>query len=88
MTPLRSIFLVQHLHVLEDDQEEYKIIGVYESREAALDAIQRVANQPGFRGWPKMIDPMEDDQENGFYISEYEIGKDHWTEGYVTVRTG
>jgi hypothetical protein len=32
---------------------------------------------PGFRQHPK-----------GFIIDAYEVGKDHWTEGYVTVYPG
>ncbi len=39
---------------------------------------------PGFRDYPKIIDPLSNSDESGFYIDEYEIGKDHWTEGYVT----
>jgi hypothetical protein len=33
---------------------------------------------------PKIIDPTQTDEEQGFYIDEYELDKDHWTEGFVT----
>jgi hypothetical protein len=85
MTPLASVFLVQHLHVHADGDECVKIIGVYESRRAAEQAVGRLATQPGFRDYPKIIDPLRDDEEIGFYIDEYEVGEDHWSEGYVTV---
>ncbi len=47
-----------------------KLIGVYATEKDADAARDRVKNAPGF------IDKPE-----GFF----EIGKDHWTEGYVTV---
>lgn len=61
------------------------MIGVYESRSAAEAAVQRVASQNGFRDWPNIIDPLTDEEENGFYIDEYQVGNDRWTEGFVTV---
>ena len=61
------------------------MIGVYASRRAAEEAVGRVATQPGFRDQPKVIDPRRDEEESGFYIDEYKIGQDHWTEGYVCV---
>jgi hypothetical protein len=85
MTTLSSVFVVQHLHVHASGEECVKMIGVYESRRAAEEAVGRVATQPGFRDHPKVIDPRRDEEESGFYIDEYKIGQDHWTEGYVTV---
>jgi hypothetical protein len=85
MTPLVSVFVVQHLHVHANGEECVKMIGVYETRRAAEQAVERLATQPGFRDYPKIIDPRQDDEESGFYIDGYKIGEDHWTEGYVTV---
>ena len=28
---------------------------------------------------------MDEDEESGFYIDEYRIGEDHWTEGFGIV---
>lgn len=81
----KSVFVVQHLHVHDSGEECVKFIGVYESRSAAEEAVLRLADQPGFREHPNIVRPEADDPESGFYIDEYEIGKDHWTEGYVTV---
>jgi hypothetical protein len=49
----------------EDDD---KLIGVYETREDAEGAIRRLSGCPDFRQFP-----------DGFLITEYEIGEDHWT---------
>lgn len=70
----KSVFLLWHVHEFEDGREDEKFIGVYATRVEAEAAIKRVAGQPGFRRQP-----------NGFLIDEYELGKDHWTEGYATM---
>ena len=62
---------VYALHHENPETEDVKLIGVYSSRAAAEAAILRASKQPGFS---KSI--------NGFNIDEYEIDKDHWTEGY------
>jgi hypothetical protein len=50
-----------------------KLIGVYATENDATSAIDRIKIQPGFC-----------DYLAGFEISRYEIGKDHWVEGYFT----
>lgn len=82
---MKSAFLLQHLHVIAEDDKCVKVIGLYACKEAALAAIERLACQPGFSDYPKLINPLENDEESGFYIDEYEIGKDHFAEGYVIV---
>ena len=79
-----SVFVLQHCHVMPSDEDDIKMIGVYASRKDAEAAIERLRLQPGFIDHPRMVDPDADDR-NGFYIDEYEIGEDNWTEGYVTV---
>ena len=81
-----SVFVVQHLHASDDGTEDVKMIGVYESRQAAEGAVARLALRPGFSDCPAVIDPVRDDEESGFYIDEYRIGEDHWAEGFVIVR--
>ena len=65
-----TIYLLSHLRDEEDSSDE-KIIGVYASEGDAQDAVARLRSQPGFRRYP-----------DGFVIDRYEIGKDHWTEGF------
>lgn len=83
---MKTVFLLQHLHSRTDEREDVKVIGIYESKEEALEAIERLKTQPGFSDFPKLIDPMTDDEENGFYVDEFNLGEDHWTEGYTTIQ--
>ena len=71
---LKTVFLLQHVHVSDDGSEEdVKLIGVYRSRDLPEGAIERLRGQPGFVDHP-----------DGFEIGEYELDKDHWTEGFVS----
>ena len=82
---MKTVFLVQHLHIQPDESEDIKIIGIYTSSEAALEAIERAKILTGFADYPQLINPLKDEEENGFYIDEYSLDEDHWTDGYVTV---
>lgn len=48
------------------------LIGVYRDEQDAKAAAQRLKDEPGFRDYPE-----------GFKAYEYELGRDHWTEGFV-----
>lgn len=67
-----SVFILWHVHTI-DGEDDAKLIGVYISRDDAEAAIGRLIARPGFSSVP-----------GGFHIDEYEIGVDHWTEGYIT----
>jgi hypothetical protein len=69
-----SVFVLQHVHVFDDDTEDVKFIGVYSSRESAQAAIVRLSNASGFS-----------EAKTGFHIDEYQLDQDHWVEGYVTL---
>ncbi|AFL87136.1 hypothetical protein Terro_0804 [Terriglobus roseus DSM 18391] len=69
---LNSVFAVWHRHEVGTASDE-KLIGVYASVPEAEAAIARVANKPGFR-----------DTMSGFEIQEYVIGRDGWTEGFIS----
>ncbi|HKW62127.1 MAG TPA: hypothetical protein VJN89_06250 [Candidatus Acidoferrum sp.] len=69
---LETVFLLWHVHKFRDSKDtDEKLIGVYKTEEDARAAITRLANKPGFHEAPA-----------GFQISQYELNKDHWTEGY------
>ena len=82
---MQTVFVLQHRHFITDGQEVVKFIGAYRSSCAAHAAIEHLTVQPGFRDHPNLIDPLNYDDESGFYIDEYELDKDHWTEGFVNV---
>jgi homoserine kinase type II len=87
---MKSVYLLQHLHGLPDGYREAKLIGVYRSAEAAKEAIGRLQEQPGFRDHPRLVNPLRDkgeEDDQGFYIDEYEVDKDHWAEGYPMTPT-
>lgn len=83
-----TVFILEHLHIHEHGEECVKRIGVYESMEAAEGALNRVATQPGFRDYPNLIANSDFGDYSGFYITRYVLGKDHWTEGYITIKPG
>lgn len=71
---MKTVFLVQHSYEVGEDgmYDETKLIGVYSSLEKAESVVDRYKKLPGFR-----------DCLDAFYISEYEIDKDNWTEGFI-----
>jgi hypothetical protein len=73
-----NVFVVQHSYEVKPcGHDETKFIGVYSSCEPASEAIERLSKQPGFSEKPDC-----------FYVDEYEIGKHHWTEGFVAIQLG
>jgi hypothetical protein len=67
-----SVFILWHSHETGDDSDE-KLIGVYRTRQDAEAAIERLKDKPGFR-----------DALHGFEIHDYVLGRDGWTDGYVS----
>ncbi len=72
-----DVFLVHHVHEIDEDSEDVKLIGVYSTEDGAQAAIARLSMQPGFR-----------ETSSGFQIDRYTIDRDQWSEGFVTVRSG
>jgi hypothetical protein len=68
-----TVFILWHSHPTGAGEMNEKLIGVYATEEEASSAIERLKLRPGF------CDYLE-----GFEIAPYEIGKDHWDEGYFT----
>ena len=80
---MNIVYLLYHIHVLPDGEEDSKLIGVYRSNESAEAAVAHLRSQPGFRDFPKLLG--REDDASGFYIDPYELDKARWTEGFVTV---
>ena len=73
---MTSVYVLHHVVREFEDNEDAKLIGVYVTEDDARQAIERLVDQPGFRDHP-----------GGFQFESYELNKDHWTEGFVTVVT-
>lgn len=69
-----SIYVLYHMLPLADGEEEDRLIGVYSSKERAMQKQTSLRDQPIFRDAP-----------DGFCIDQCALGKDCWTGGYVTV---
>lgn len=72
---MTSVFLLWHSYEL-NECDETKLIGVYSTRRSAERAVEHLRLQPGFC-----------DRPDDFTIDEYELDRDHWTEGFVTLKT-
>ena len=70
---MTHVFIVHHNASEDGLDEDVKLIGVYRSRVDAEAAVTRLRPQPGFCDHP-----------DGFEVSEYELDKDHWTEGFIS----
>ena len=74
-----NVWILWHVPPGGDARGEYSMIGVYSSRDAALAAVGRLADKPGFRDSPDITDDIAN---AGFFTEPYELDEDHWTEGY------
>ena len=70
---MKYLYVLQHVHEIANDKEDVKFIGVYSSSENAEKAKSRLIQKPGFS-----------ENRDGFFIDEYEIDVDHWTNGFHT----
>jgi hypothetical protein len=82
---MKQAFVLEHVHELPSGEEDTKLVGIYSSRANALAAVDRLKSQPGFQQHSDVIDPSTSPQTQGFYIGEYVVDQDYWSEGYVTV---
>ncbi len=78
---LMRVWILWHIPPGGAERGEYGLMGVYSSREAALEAVDRLKDKPGFRDHPEVNDDADD---AGFFMSQYELDQDHWTEGFRT----
>ena len=68
------VYLLQHSYENEGS-EETKIIGIYSSYENAERAKCKVKSKEGFNRFP----------EDCFYIDAYELDRDNWVEGFISL---
>ncbi|GEM_PF-248116 len=72
---MKIVFILHHSYEI-GEYDETKLIGAYSTREQAELAIIRLKSKNGFR-----------DRPDAFEISEYELDKDNWTEGFAKMTT-
>jgi hypothetical protein len=71
---MSKLYLLHHVREVDDDSDDVKLIGIYSSEQKALEALELVKAQPGFRDFP-----------DGFEISEAELDHTEWSEGFLTL---
>jgi hypothetical protein len=79
---MNRVVLLEHLRVDDEGNDHVKTIGIYRTIAAAKAAVGRLKDKPGFRNNPSIVDLEVNYGESGFYISEYPLDKDFWTEGF------
>ena len=67
-----TVYLLWYVREWDEGEDTELLIGVYRSKADATEAIERLKGKPGFVAHPE-----------GFEIHDYEVGKDHWTEGFA-----
>ena len=72
---MTTVFLLYHIGGDPDDDSDVRLLGVYSSRDLAEAAADRLGKVPGLSGKPEE-----------FQIDQIQLDRDHWTEGFVTVR--
>ena len=78
-----TVYVLEHSHSPTPDNDEVKLIGVYRTRAAAEAAVARLRDQPGFRDFPRIVEP-DTDIDEGFHINELVLDQDSWVGGYIT----
>lgn len=68
---MKTAHLLFHTHQMPNGEENSKLIGVYATPADTTAAQQRASAKPGFK-----------DHANGFTIDAYQIGNDHWADGF------
>jgi homoserine kinase type II len=68
------MYILEHIRQL-NEIDEMKFIGVYSAFSDAKDAIQRMANKPGFKEY-----------RDGFVIFKLNTDNDNWQEGFISIQ--
>jgi hypothetical protein len=74
ITDLQEIYVLHHVHELENGYEDVKLLGIFSSEAKALKLIERYKLLEGFKDYP-----------GGFSVDKYTVDKSHWNEGFTTV---
>jgi hypothetical protein len=80
----RDVWILWHVPP-GGDSDKAVLIGVYSSKTAAVAAVARLADKPGFRDHPQVVD---DADGPGFFMASYTLNQDGWQDGYRVARDG
>lgn len=72
---MNSVYLLQHTYLYgeNDEYEETKVLGIFDSNEKAQDAVKEYIKLPGFREFT----------DECFSIDEYQLNAKEWAEGFL-----
>ncbi len=72
---MKNVYLLQHTYFYGDnnEHEETKILGIFDSSDKAQAAISQYNKLPGFR----------DFSDECFSIDKYQLNKTEWSEGFA-----
>lgn len=84
---MQSVYLLQHLHIRPDGDEDYRLVGVYGSRSGATGAMGKLRAMPGFRDFPELVSDVGElgprpDGGSGFYLVEQVLDRSRFTDGF------
>jgi hypothetical protein len=74
ITKPNRVYILHHVHEFEDGHEDIKLIGIFSTKQKALNVLESYKTLPGFK---QNID--------GFSVNEYTIDRSGWNEGFVTM---
>ncbi len=70
---METVYVLWYCRERDEGEDTELLIGVYRAEADAKGAIDRLKDKRGFVDHP-----------DGFEIVPYELGKDHWTDGFIT----
>ena len=76
-----KLYYLEHLMVYHD-YEDTKFIGIFTSREKALNTINFLSDKNGFKYAKNLVNPITDDNKSGFVLEEMEVDTFSWKEGF------
>ena len=84
---MQSVYLLQHLHIHPDGDEDYRLVGVYGSRSRATGALEQLRLMPGFRDFPELVSDVGElgprpDGGSGFYLVEQVLDRSRFSDGF------
>lgn len=77
---MKTVYLLHHIHVLREGDEDFKLIGAFSSRENAIAATVELSQEDGFKGRSQILTTYGD--ESGFYVSEVPLDEVIWKGGF------